>query len=112
MTRAIARPEPGFFRMRLVKGGPWVGAIIFRPCPIEMHPETFQAVDRHYHLQAEIDGRPVDLSQIWDYGRRIDQAEYEYLCADRDWCRRHAPERLEADTQRDYFRADLLPPIF
>ena len=61
--------------------------------------------------QAILDGANIEL-RIWTYGRPIDQAEYDYLSADRDWCRRHAPERLEADTPRDYFRVDLMPPIF
>jgi hypothetical protein len=110
--RLIEKPEPGFYKLRLARGGPWVAAIIFRPCPIEFDPETFQHVDRVYHLQAEIDGKSVELLRVWEYGRPVDQAEYEYLCGDRDWCRRHAPERLEAATPRDYFRVDLLPPIF
>ena len=112
MTRAIDRPVPGFFKMRLTRGGPWVPAIVYRPCPIELEPETFQAVDRHYRLVAEIGGKPSEVLRVWQYGERIEQAEYKYLSDDRDWCRRHAPERLEAATPRDYFRVDLMKPIF
>ena len=36
-SRPIADPQPGFFRLRVHKGGPWTPAVIFRPCPLEMH---------------------------------------------------------------------------
>ncbi|KKK66830.1 hypothetical protein LCGC14_2960120 [marine sediment metagenome] len=123
MTRAIDRPEPGFFKMRQTRGGPWVPAIIYRTCHCTVNGgddnwshKWRESCDRHPYpssdLEAEIDGKSVEVTRVWPWGRPIDQAEYEYLCGDRDWCRRHAPERLEAATPRDYFRVDLLPPIF
>ena len=57
MTRAIANAEPGFFKLRLVNGGPWTPAIIYRPRPIAPEFETFQTSDRWHHLDAEIVGR-------------------------------------------------------
>ena len=112
MTRRIERPEPGFFRLKLTRGGPWVAAIIFQPCPIEFEPETFQAVDRVYHLQAEIDGRPVDLSRIWGYGRRVSMAEYLYLKATSAWARQYAPKAPEANPRQAIDFDSLAPPRF
>ena len=56
MTRAIADPEPGFFKLRLANGGLWTRAVICRPGPIAPESETFQAIDRWQHLDAEIVG--------------------------------------------------------
>jgi hypothetical protein len=111
MTRAIATPEPGFFRMRLDHGCPWVAAIIFRPCRIEFEPETFQAVDRWPHLEAEIDGRLADVDRVWTSGRRILIAEYLFLRADRAWAREWAPQSPEANP-RQSVDIGALPPIF
>jgi hypothetical protein len=112
MSRRIESPEPGFFKMRLARGGPWVPAIIYQPCPIEFHPETFQAVDRVYHLKAEIDGRPVDLSRIWGYGRRIPIAEYLFLRATSAWARDYAPQSPEANPRQPIDFDTLAPPEF
>jgi hypothetical protein len=112
MTRAIDRPEPGFFKMRLTRGGPWVPAILYRPCPIEFNPETFQGVDRVYHLEAEIDGRPVGLDRIWGYGRRIPMAEYLFLKANSAWVRQYAPHLPEANPRQPIDFDTLPPPQF
>ena len=112
MTRAIASPEPGFFRLKLTKGGPWVPAILYRPCPIEFAPETFQAVDRHYRLVAEIDGKLVDVHRVWTSGERITLAEYLYLKADHAWARQYAPHLPEANPGRAIDFDTLPPPQF
>ncbi len=111
MSRIINRPEPGFFKMRLVKNGPWVPALIYRPCPIELNPETFQAVDRVYHLEAAIDNMPVNVDRIWLSGRRITAAEYLYLRADRAWVRQYRPDLPEANPMQSV-DLNAQPPIF
>ncbi len=120
MTRAIGSPEPGFFKVRNGKAGPWVPARIFRwcHCTINGGDDNWahaweDTCDRFPHeLGAEIDGKQVDLLRVWHSGREIPEAEYRYLKGDREWCHQHAPERLDATTPRDYFRVDLMPPIF
>lgn len=111
MSRAIGSPQPGFFQMRLVKGGPWVPAIIYRPCPLEMHPETFQHIDRWPHLEAEIDGMPASVDRIWTSGRFISIAEYLYLKDDRAWVRQYAPHLPEARPE-EAMDVNKLAPIF
>ncbi len=111
MSRAIASPEPGFFKLRLVKGGPWMPAIIYRPCPIEWHPETCQHIDRWPHLAAEIDGMSVSVDRIWTSGRVIPIAEYLYLKADRAWVREWAPHLPEARPE-EAMNLNKLAPIF
>ena len=111
MTRQINRPEPGHYRQRLTRGGPWVAALIFRPCPIEWAPETLQGIDRWYALEAEIDGRSVPVHAVWTSAERVSMAEYLFLRDDRRWAREHAPEAPEANPRKriDY---DTLPPPF
>lgn len=111
MSRAINRPEPGFIRLKMIRGGPWVPAIIWRPCPLELSPETFQAVDRHYHLVAEIDGKPADVDRVWTSGERITIAEYLFLRADRAWVREYAPHLPEARPE-EAIDINKLPAIF
>ncbi|HET98765.1 MAG TPA: hypothetical protein ENH89_00020 [Aurantimonas coralicida] len=112
MTRAIDSPEPGFFRLKLTRGGPWVPAILYRPCPIEFEPETFQAVDRHYRLVAEIDGKPADVHRVWTSGERITIAEYLYLTANHAWVRQYAPDLPEANPGSPIDFNVLQPPSF
>ncbi len=73
--RRIDQPEPGFFKLRLVRKGPWVAGRISHamgfwsasidgvPCG-QRHPDPFAA-----------DG----VSRIWESAARIEQAEYDAL---------------------------------
>ena len=112
MSRQIGSPQPGFFEMRQVRGGVFVAAIIFRPCPIEFEPETFQAVDRWPHLEAEVDGKPSGVNRVWTSGRPIDMAEYLFLRDDRAWAREYAPESPEANPRQAVDFNVLAPPQF
>ena len=88
-------PEPGFYKLRLAKGAPVVGAIIFIPCPID--PFYGFPMDRPRHIEAMINGKPVHVDRVWlAKSEPISQAEYEYLIADRDWAAHHAPYAPEA----------------
>ena len=111
-SRPIADPQPGFYRLRVHKGGPWTPAVIFRPCPLEMHiDEPWNWLDRWPRLAAEIDGIEVEIERVWHWGQTIKQAEYEFLRADHAWCRQHAGHLPEA---RPQFGVDVsrIPPIW
>lgn len=111
--RIIGKPEPGFFRMRLVKGGPLVPARIFLPCPID--PEFGFPMDRPRHLIAEIDGviepAPRAVERIWLSAELIDKATFEFMNADAEWCRTHAPAEPKA-SPRKAIDARKAPPVF
>ena len=98
--------------MKLTQGGVFVSAIIYRPCPIEMHPETFQWIDRYPHLAAEVNGRPADVNRVWTSGEGIDEAEYLYLMDDREHARRHRPDSPEANPHQAIDFDTLAPPQF
>lgn len=81
--RRIDQPEPGTYRIRQVKGGPWLGAIIWRPClctingPAQHHWTS--TCDRYPPLQADIDGFEAEVERVWTYGRSIGRHEYDFL---------------------------------
>ena len=100
MTRPIslATPRVGFYLVRLVKDGPQMPAVIFRPCPIEPDPETFQWIDRRAPLQAAIAGEEVPMGRVWPHCARwpITHAEFVYRTKVIEWAETYAPSAPEA----------------
>ena len=94
-ARDISRPEPGFFKLKMVRGGAFVPCRIFLPCPID--PEFGHPTDRSRHLAAEIDGADVNVDRVWTSGERIGAAEFQFLSDDAAWCRDHAPAEPRAN---------------
>lgn len=102
-------PQPGFFKTRLVKGGPWVPALIYRPCPID--PSTGVHVDRHYHLEARIGERPASVDHVWMTCRPIPRRDWLYMSDLSAWAGLYEPEAPEANPF-DSVDLDTLPPSF
>lgn len=110
-VRIIDAPQPGWFRMRLVKGGPTVPArIAYGP---QRDPETGLELDRSWLWHGEINGQPdpnptpaptETVMRIWTSGAPITEAEHDYLAADRAWAAEFAPHLPEANPTR---RIDL-----
>lgn len=112
MTAARSiRPACGFFRLRLVAGGPWVPARISRPCHCTVlggagqveHPWT-DACDRFPPLLAEIAGREpatdaATVERVWT-GQPVEEAEWRRLVAVAGWARDFAPDAPEATPER------------
>ncbi len=98
-------PQPGYFKLRLVKGGPFVGAAIFHRSPCD--PETGEEMDRSPMWEAWKNGKIIrepspdaftaGVYEIWMTGLEISEAEYRHLVADREWCRNYAPGSPEAN---------------
>lgn len=65
--RDITAPAPGWFRMRLVAKGPYVGARIFM---------------RLGMLAAEIAGAPADVDRVWTSGAAVDERTFDRLMTD------------------------------
>lgn len=120
--RIIDQPRTGHFKVRLVKRGPWVAAVIYRPCPwIEppadgdpnrIHPDDWcTPLDRSRPLEAAIDGQPADPYRVWTSGRPISAAEFVWMSDVSKWARRYAPAAPEANPR---LRINLVEqePIF
>jgi hypothetical protein len=81
-ARRIDRPEPGFYKRRLVKGGPWVGVRFYRDgeggLGVEVNGRTCRA-----------DGTPLDPHEEWPLCRPSTEADVAHFARVRDWAIRH-----------------------
>ena len=119
-ARNIANPQPGFFRMRMVKGGVYVPARIFLPCPMvvgdwtscDAHPDDWcMPMDRSRWLKGEINLRPADLWRVWGFGQPIPIEEFEFMVEVVRWAKVHAPESPEAKPWRPIDLRALPPQV-
>ena len=105
--RLVDHPEPGFFELRLVRGGPRV-------------PAKIVLVDGLWG--AWINGDPCgDMSadpvaadgvlRIWHAGRRISEQDYQHKLNVKAWAQTHAPDHPAANAERPITLASQ-PPIF
>lgn len=70
------QPHCGWFRLRRVKGGPWVPVRIW--CEREIDPETGELTCDE-RLRAEVEGIERDPVSIWTYLHPIPRAEFERI---------------------------------
>lgn len=121
MSRPVDDPKPGFFRMRLVKGGPFVGAEIRHGAPRD--PETGGIMEeRSFMWETIIDGKlardpspdpaQAGVFRVWLSGEQITEPEYRFLVADAKWARQHAPDDPIAQPTKPVTLADLPPDHF
>ena len=107
----IDRPIPGFYRTKLVKGGPWVPARIW--WSVATDPVTGEVLDRSPVLLAEVGGRERDPYEVWPslVGQPIDEREFYFLTAESGWARQHAPDDPVANP-RTPINLRTAPPPF
>lgn len=72
----VDEPRPGFYKTRLVRGGPWVGAQLFWQWPTD--PHTGEQLDRSPTMIALVNGEPRDLHETWIACAKHSIAETEY----------------------------------
>lgn len=74
-------PAEGYYRMRLVRGGPLVGIKIWYGPPLD--PSTLDVMDRGFCWNALANGDWIDVDRVWPAcaNEMIDEAEYRYLAA-------------------------------
>jgi hypothetical protein len=103
-------PEPGYFKLRFVRRGPWVPAIIWRPCPLIL-PDPLEATapgpeqwccpaERSRALRARIGDREASPDEVWERGREIPEHEYIWRLAVRDWAMAYQPTQPEANPRK------------
>ena len=106
VNREIDRPEPGYFRMRLVRRGPFVACRIWRCCSCtvnggdenEQH-DWQETCDRIPPLTATVDGkdRPGQLDKVWLYGKPIEPATYRLMLDQANWDTQYDPSAAAAN---------------
>ena len=103
-------PRPGFFRVRFVKGGPWVGARIWWETEC-IDPLTGAEMERPRILLAEIDDAPCEPEYVQLHGFAIPEAEWSYLAHTARWAVQYAPDDPAANPRRA-IDLNALPPIY
>ena len=105
----IDRPEPGFFRRRFVRGGPWVYyRIEYGPAPHapDRSPQWLVWINGVEHGPMSPCPDKAGVMEIWHSCQRITEAEYILgagRCLDAQMTRPEMPEadhRRPADTKR------------
>ena len=66
-------PQPGFYRLRRVRGGPWCAAVIY--VHAETDPETGELTEPEA-LRALVNGEDADPEKIWLSCRPVSAEEY------------------------------------
>jgi hypothetical protein len=99
--RNIGTPEPGFYKRRLVKGGPWVAVRFYLDDSGKLRVE----VDGDTHR----DGELIDPHEEWPVCWPSSESDHWFFAIMREWSRKHAPHHPAA---RPRERIDLgsLPP--
>lgn len=105
--------RPGFFKIKFTKGGPWIPAVIYRPCPIEMDVDDnpWRWCDRWPQLHAMCNSdsfghllEEIDPYRVWVGGTEIELWEFQHWMAVRRHIRLYEPDAIDADPRR---RIDL-----
>ena len=95
---------PGTYKLRLVRGGPWVAAELTYGPPLD--PETGEPLERSWRWQVRLNGVAYERhdmdEMIWRVhtSPRIGQAEHDHMVEVARWAREEAPGLPEAN-ERD-----------
>jgi hypothetical protein len=101
MSRPMGSPAPGYFKRKLVKGGPWVAVRFYDDggvIKVEVNGYTERA-----------DGEPFDPHEWWPLVWPSTEAEFRHLTRVREWAERHAPH-FPAANPRAPINLGTLPP--
>lgn len=102
-----SNPIPGFYRHRLRSGAIRGGVRIWYGPPHD--PVTGEEMDRSHRMQAEFNGAPIDLDDVWPVcaGEPITEADYAAYIARVMWAAQNAPNSSYANPRK---RRDPLDP--
>lgn len=105
--RRVDQPRPGLFKLRLVRGGPWVAASIEQD-DAGRWVATVAGVRSEGHADPALaDG----VFRVWHYGHVITASEHAFLLERARWATIHAPDSPEANPERA-INVAALPPAF
>ncbi len=93
-ARQLLHAMPGYWRLRLVKGGPLVAACIrwVHTVAEPDDPENDMADTRSPFLAAFVNDKPVELDRVWhSKGEPIDEPTYRFMVAEAAWTTEYAP---------------------
>lgn len=104
-------PQCGFYQRRLVKGGVFVPARIWREPALD--PVTGEPTGEDI-LRCELGEEPRDPVLEWDRLAKnpISREKYQFEMADRTWARQYAPGDPKANPTKPVDFGNLKPPVF
>lgn len=105
MPRRTDQPEPGFYTLRLCRGGPPVGAQIVR----DDQGLWYCMVDDVWQGPATDPFTLQMLDQIHSYGQTADETEVNYRIELKRWATVYAPSHPAANPRRPVNTDALLP---
>jgi hypothetical protein len=104
--RAVWPPEPGLFRLRLVRGGWGV------PCAIAVTIDGWQAeIDGIAYPPDPDPARAIGVERIWTGAEIIDQSEHDWLIEMKAWALAHEPDHPAANPLQAINPSELRPLI-
>jgi len=106
--RAVDKPEPGYFSMRLVKNGPQVAARILYDTAVGWSAIINGVV---CGPAAEDPVHANGVFRIWLGATRSTESEYRYLLKSAAWANKHAPDDPMANPSKPIDLRNL-PPVF
>lgn len=117
----VGEPVPGFYRVRLVRGGLFVGVRIWFGQPII----DGEVQDRSPRLCVEVDGKtdrieyddggaqightPLDVHEVWPFVTPITEREFDFLARRRTWATDHDPDHPAANARKPVDLRTLKP---
>lgn len=106
-------PIAGFYKRRLTKGGPFVGAVIFYPCPFYFENGEM-TVERSRPLLCRVNGEWRDVLDQWTWlcGQPISEAEFLYLLALAEHAAAYEPDLPEANPRAKIDRLTVPAPVW
>lgn len=105
--RRIDQIEPGYFRLRLVRNGPWIAAeisiengmiVIRQDGEIEgepLHPDALADLITEATIEGEAFRHPI-IRCAW-FGQRITEAEFLHLLRTSRWAKANNPDHPAAN---------------
>lgn len=101
----------GWFKMRMVKGGPFVPAKTWLYSPVD--EETGDLISDEV-LQCEINGKYADPIDKWSWicSHPITEAEFNYLTATLAWTAENAPDEPMANVGEKVDWSKVPVPVF
>lgn len=103
-------PCCGWFKRRLVKGGPFVAARIWLDAQVD---EAGDLVSDEV-MRCEVDGERRDPESEWSWlcGQPITESEFDWLSASVNWARAHSPGEPMANPREPVDWARVPTPDF
>lgn len=103
VPRVEDEPKPGFYKRRMVRGGPFVPVEIW--LEQEIDPETGE-LTADERLMAVCNGQLCDPVKVWTYARAISAEEYDALTGVRE----RIPDMAVIDAAMDLGRMAAIRP--